>query len=72
MQYILSEEEYNNLVPKDKYEKEREKVEKLNKEVLELFNGGRCLKDHGEYCDRCPISGCLGIGTCTKPKSYSK
>lgn len=72
MQYILSEEEYKNLVPKEKYEKGREKVEKLNKEVLDLFNGGRCLNEHGVYCDMCPIGCCLGIGTCTKTQRYSK
>ncbi len=67
MQYILSEEEYQNLVPKYKYEEEREKVEKLNQKVLELTCQGKCRKERGGYCDLCFIT-----GTCTKTKSYSK
>lgn len=59
MQYILSEEE-------------REKVAKLNMKVLELTCNGKCRKEHGGYCDNCPISGFKGTGTCTEPKSYSK
>lgn len=72
MQYILSEEEYKNLVPLYKYEEEREKVAKLNKKVLELARQGKCMKEQGGYCDNCPISGFEGTGTCTEPKSYSK
>lgn len=72
MQYILSEEEYKNLVPLYKYEEEREKVEKLNNKILELTSKGKCRKENGGYCDFCPIAGFKGTGTCTKPKSYSK
>jgi hypothetical protein len=72
MQYILSEEEYKNLVPRYKYAEEREKVEKLNQKVLELASQGKCMKEHGGYCDFCPIAGFKGTGTCTQTKSYSK
>lgn len=72
MQYILSEEEYKNLVPKYKYDEQKEKVEKLNKKILELVCNGRCMKEHGGYCDNCPIAGFKGTGTCTDIKSYSK
>lgn len=72
MQYILTEEEYKNLVPVSELYMAKEKIEKLNKEVLNLFNGGMCLKEYGGYCDRCPIGEFMGIGTCNEPKSYSK
>lgn len=69
MQYILTKEEYNNLVPKEKYYAEMDKVEELNKKVLELSKF-TCIKEKPQlciYCDSCPI-----VKTCTKHKEFSK
>lgn len=69
MQYILTQEEYNNLVPKEKYYAEMDKVAELNKKVLELSKF-ICVKETQGcfgYCDFCPIT-----KTCTKVKQYSK
>lgn len=69
MQYILTEEEYKKLVPKSKYEEEVNKVEKLNKRVLELSNF-LCIKEVPRflvYCDNCPV-----VNTCNKNKEFSK
>ena len=69
MQYLLTKEEYEKLVPKEKYEAEKDKVKMLNKQVLEL-SGRSCVqvvsRDFG-YCDFCPI-----IRTCTRDKIFSK
>ncbi len=69
MQYILTQEEYNNLVPKEKYYAEMDRVEKLNIRVLELSEFV-CIKEKPRlcvYCDTCPI-----VDTCTKSKEFSK
>lgn len=69
MQYILTQEEYNNLVPKEKYYAEMDKVKELNKKVLELSNFV-CVREKSRpcfYCDGCPI-----VETCTKDKEFSK
>lgn len=69
MQYILTKEEYNDLVPRSKYNEERDKVEKLNIQVLELSEFV-CIKEEPRlcvYCDSCPI-----VETCTKYKEFSK
>lgn len=77
MQYILTKEEYENLVPIQELNKLRElyldNIEKLNKKVLELSNF-QCAVEYPRlcsYCDNCPISG-LGTNTCMKSKQYSK
>lgn len=68
MQYILTKEEYANLVSKEKYEAALAKIEKLNKQVLDISNH-TCIKETGDfgYCDFCPIT-----TTCTQFKRYSK
>lgn len=69
MQYILTKKEYNDLVPRSKYDEERNKVEKLNVRVLEL-SGFDCIKERPQlcvYCDSCPV-----VDTCTEPKEFSK
>lgn len=68
MQYILTEEEYNNLVPKSKVEELKSKIEKLNQKVLE-YSKYTCRHKVNvfAYCDDCPIQ-----FSCNKPKSYSK
>lgn len=69
MQYILTKEEYNNLVPKEKYYAEMDKVKELNKKVLELSNF-ICINEKPQlcvYCDNCPI-----VETCSELKTFSK
>ena len=69
MQYLLTKEEYDNLVPKAKYYDERDKVEELNAKVLELSEFV-CIKEKPRlcaYCDKCPI-----VDTCTEIKQFSK
>ena len=69
MQYVLTKEEYDNLVSKEKYYKMLDLVVLLNEKVLEVAKF-RCIHDKGcGYCDDCPIS---GIGSCTKTTCYSK
>lgn len=71
MQYLLTEEEFHNLVLKSKYKESVNRVEKLNEKVLELSNYS-CHQGRGFVCDQCPI-GAFGTGTCTKIfKRYSK
>lgn len=71
MQYILTEEEYENLVPKNKYYSMIDNIEKLNSKVLQLAKNGKCDKEMGFYCDDCPISA-FGTDTCFKIREYSK
>lgn len=68
MQYILTEEEYRELVPKSKVEELENKVERLNQKVLEYseYTCRHNMSGFG-YCDKCPIQ-----FSCNKPKSYSK
>ena len=69
MQYILTKEELTSLVPKEKYYAEVDKVERLNKKVLELSKF-ICIKEEPRlcvYCDNCPI-----VETCTEIKQFSK
>lgn len=69
MQYILTKEEYNNLVPIRKYNEERDKVERLNIRVLELSDFV-CIRERPQlcvYCDSCPI-----VDTCNQIKQFSK
>lgn len=68
MQYILTEEEYKNLVPKNKVKELEEKVEKLNNMVLEYAEYTCSYSmDFFGYCDKCPIT-----FSCKKTKRYSK
>lgn len=75
MQYILTLEEYDNLVPKSELNKAREKIDILNDKVLEL-SGFSCIYENKSvfsYCDKCPLNSFRdGTGTCRKVKSYSK
>lgn len=71
MQYILTEKEYKNLVPKSKYEEKIKEIEELQL-LLMKATGHTCI--HGEndyegfYCDNCPIS----KFDCGKQKEFSK
>lgn len=75
MQYILTLEEYDNLVPKSELNKAKEKIDILNEKVLEL-SGFSCIYENKSvfsYCDNCPLNSFrYGTGTCNKVKSYSK
>ena len=75
MQYILTLEEYDNLVPKSELNKAKEKIDILNDKVLEL-SGFSCIYENKSvfsYCDKCPLNSFRdGTGTCNKVKSYSK
>ena len=59
MQYILTQEEYNNLVPKSKYENKCDEVKKLQQMLLKASKF-KCIHERTEYnidcyCDRCPL-----------------
>lgn len=77
MQYILTEDEYKNLVPKKELNELRElfldSIDMLNKKVLELSNF-KCAIEYPRlctYCDNCPISR-LGTNTCMRKQEFSK
>lgn len=77
MQYILTEEEYKNLVPKKELNELRglflDSIDVLNKKVLELSNF-QCTIEYPRlvsYCDNCPISR-LGTNTCMQNQRFSK
>ena len=67
MQYLLSKEEYENLMPKKKYSEALDKINKLNGQVLKLSNFTCITELSIGYCDICPIT-----ETCNKPKRFSK
>lgn len=75
MQYILTEQEYRDLIPISKVIKLKEEVQLLNDKVMELSKhpcgSGADYRSVTFYCDDCPIGG-LGTGTCTKSQQYSK
>lgn len=75
MEYILTQEEYDNLVPKSELNKAKEKIDILNDKVLKL-SGFSCIYDKKSvfsYCDLCPLNRLRdGTGTCNKVKSFSK
>lgn len=75
MQYILTLEEYDNLVPKSELNKAKEKIDILNEKVLELSEFS-CIYENKSvfsYCDKCPLNSFRdGTGTCNKVKYYSK
>lgn len=78
MQYILTEEEYKNLVPKSDYDKKCHEVNVLNILVLKKANF-KCIYDRTKeddqiygyfaYCDDCPL---VRAGTCTRTKEFSQ
>lgn len=71
MMYILTKEELDNLVPKEKYNKLFDEIDKLNKLVLK-YAKFKCIHDRpiGEwYCDKCPLA---DTGTCFKTQEFSQ
>lgn len=75
MQYLLTEQEYNKLVPRESRDLLITKIEKLNDKIMELSGhpcgSGKINRSVSYYCDDCPI-GALNLGTCVKPQNYSK
>lgn len=72
MQYILTQEEYKNLIPKSKYEEKLKEIEELQL-LLMRAKGYICRHDaqynyEGFYCDNCP----LAHFDCGKRKEFSK
>ena len=71
MQYILTEEEYKNLVPKSKYEERNKQLVELQQLVMKI-SGHICIYDNKggifSYCDNCPLAGF----DCGKRKEFSK
>ena len=60
MQYLLTEEEYKNLVPKSKYEERFRQILELQQLVMKA-TGHVCRYDSQGayeyfYCDKCPIA----------------
>ena len=78
MQYILTEEEYKNLVPKKIYNNKCNEIEMLNTLVLKYANF-KCIHlrtkedetiyGYDDYCDDCPIA---ETDTCNKRKNFSQ
>lgn len=74
MQYILTEEEYKNLVPKSKYEEKLKVIEELQQLVMKI-SGHTCIyynmmgDFNAMYCDDCPLAEKFDCG---KRKEFSK
>ena len=73
MQYILTEEEYKNLVPKWKYDEKIKVIEELQLLVMKA-TGHTCIYDSKgnymfSYCDNCPLAEKFDCG---KQKDFSK
>ena len=81
MQYILSEEEYKDLIPKKEHEQIRNSLLEENAKLENVINSlksevlkNRFCVDKGDntYCDGC-VLGFEGLNICTsKNKTYSK
>ena len=76
MQYILTENEYKNIVPKSRYDSKCEEVEKLNKLVLKVTKficihdrTWEELEDEEFFCDNCPL---WKAGTCRQSHNLSQ
>ena len=73
MQYILTEEEYKNLVPKWKYDEKIKVIEELQLLVMKAIDH-TCIYDSKDnymfsYCDNCPLAEKFDCG---KQKDFSK
>ena len=76
MKYILTEEELDDLVSKEKYQKE---VDKLITLVLKYSKQVCIYKEEGlyGYCDKCPLGSFPDDGSyvdslCNRSQNYSK
>lgn len=54
MQYLLSKEELDNLVPKSDKEKREKALELARKRILKLSEFNCSYDNRGCYCDNCP------------------
>ena len=71
MMYILTKEELDNLVPKEKYNNLFDEIDKLNELVLK-YAKFKCIHDRpiGEwYCDKRRLA---DTGTCFKTQEFSQ
>jgi hypothetical protein len=58
MQYILTEDEYRNLVPRQKYNDALDESQKLRELVLKVSKF-KCIHERYQsdyYCDNCPLA----------------
>lgn len=53
MQYLLTQEERDNLVPQQKYHDEQMKVEML---LIQFKIDNKCWRENNGFCDQCPIA----------------
>lgn len=72
MQYILTKEEYDDLVPRSIYVKRCDEIKQLQQMVMKA-TGYICRYDESDnyecfYCDNCP----LADFDCGKRKEFSK
>lgn len=73
MQYILTEDEYRNLVPLKKYNDALDESQKLRELVLKVSKF-KCIHERNHrysydyYCDKCP----LAEMSCGKCKDFSQ
>jgi len=75
MQYILTQEEYDALVPK----KELERMVEARDAIVNALIGDRCIHNHREagdrYCDDCQLAHMRGgykFSPCGRPREFSK
>lgn len=67
MQYILTEDEYRNLVPRQKYNDALDESQKLRELVLKVSKF-KCIHERNRfnddyYCDDCPLAE-MSCGRC--------
>jgi len=55
MQYLLTQEEYNNLVPKSQYEQYLKYLNIVSKELLKNEKFTCRSEGYKDYCDDCPL-----------------
>ena len=69
MQYLLTEEEFYNLVPREELDETNKAIDKMRV----LFIGDDCIhsgKKRDVYCDNCPLAESRFM--CRLEKSWSK
>ena len=81
MQYILTQKEYDNLIPKSQYEDKCKQVKNLQMLLLKASNF-KCIHDitkedeeeYGDefYCDDCPLAHFKSSRDCGNQKNFSQ
>lgn len=75
MQFLLTQEEFSNLVKREEVEKRDYALDKMRVLLLSA-KGFVCIHDkkrmdgHRGYCDECPVADIREA--CSKPKNWSK